>query len=252
MRMDQMPNPEWYKDWFDSPYYHKLYFNHDEIEAHAFIDRLLDKLELQADDRVMDLACGKGRYSQYLAQKALSEVVGVDLSSQSIEYARQFENEKLSFFRHDMRLPFRINYFDYIFSFFTSFGYFERERDDFNTLRSITQGLKPQGVFVLDFFNSESVKKTLVPYAEKTVEDIVFRLQKQIIGNRVVKTIRFMTHGQPYFFQESVRLFTLAELEKLGSQAGLELRAAFGDYQLNPFQVDSSPRLILCFHKRQS
>jgi SAM-dependent methyltransferase len=249
MSQEQMPNSEWYKDWFDSPYYHKLYFNRDEKEAHEFIDRLLNKLDLQVEDRILDLACGKGRYSRYLAEKNLSEVVGLDLSSQSIEYARQFENEKLSFFRHDMRLPFRINYFDYIFSFFTSFGYFDSERDDFNTLRSIRQGLKPGGVFVLDFFNAEHVRKNLVAYAEKTVDDIVFHLQKQIIDQRVVKTIRFMAHGQPYFFQESVRLFSLAELVNLGAKAGLDLQHVFGDYQLHPFELESSPRLILCFQK---
>jgi SAM-dependent methyltransferase len=241
------PDPEWYKDWFDSPYYHLLYFNRDETEAHAFIDRLFDHLHLCAESRVLDLACGKGRYSRYLAQKDLAEVVGLDLSHQSIEYARQFETEKLSFYRHDMRLPFRINYFDYIFSFFTSFGYFETERDDVNTLRSAAQGLKPGGFFVLDFFNSAQVRRNLVSQAEKIVEGVHFQLEKRIADDRVLKTIRFSDKGKSYFFQESVRLFTLADFERISSKAGLRLHATFGDYQLGPFDEAQSPRLILCF-----
>jgi len=34
----------WFKDWFNSPYYHLLYFNRDEQEAAAFIDRLIKDL----------------------------------------------------------------------------------------------------------------------------------------------------------------------------------------------------------------
>ena len=30
----------WFKEWFNSPYYHKLYFEHDEKEATAFINRV--------------------------------------------------------------------------------------------------------------------------------------------------------------------------------------------------------------------
>ena len=33
-------NKAWYRSWFNSPYYHQLYFQRDEKEAAAFIDRL--------------------------------------------------------------------------------------------------------------------------------------------------------------------------------------------------------------------
>ena len=35
----------WFREWFNSPYYHKLYFEHDEKEASAFITRLLNQLK---------------------------------------------------------------------------------------------------------------------------------------------------------------------------------------------------------------
>ena len=31
----------WFKDWFNSPYYHKLYAHRDEMEAAGFIDKLI-------------------------------------------------------------------------------------------------------------------------------------------------------------------------------------------------------------------
>ena len=38
-----------------------------------------------------------------------------------------------------MRLPFWINYFDFAFNFFTSFGYFRTEREHYNAVRTIAQ-----------------------------------------------------------------------------------------------------------------
>ena len=118
---------EWFEQWFDTKYYHILYKDRDHEEARRFIDTLIKYLSPVPNSRILDLACGKGRYSVFLADKGF-EVTGIDLSVQSIEYARQFENDHLSFYTHDMRLPFRINYFDYVFNFFTSFGYFEEDK----------------------------------------------------------------------------------------------------------------------------
>jgi len=40
-----MAEKEWYKAWFNSPFYHKLYFQRDESEAQRFINNLLDYLK---------------------------------------------------------------------------------------------------------------------------------------------------------------------------------------------------------------
>ncbi|MGZ8538498.1 MAG: class I SAM-dependent methyltransferase, partial [Flavisolibacter sp.] len=126
-----MPAKEWYKEWFNSSFYHKLYFDRDENEASAFILRLLDHLKPPSGSFMLDVACGKGRHSKLLAEQGY-DVTGIDISLDSIQNAKQFEQEHLHFFQHDMRLPAWINYFDYAFNFFTSFGYFatRREHDD--------------------------------------------------------------------------------------------------------------------------
>ena len=112
---------EWFADWFDSPYYHILYQKHDEADARAALDQLLHALHLKEGSRVLDLACGKGRHARYLADRGF-DVTGLDISNQSIAFARQFEHDRLHFYQHDMRLPFRINYYDAVVNFFTSFG----------------------------------------------------------------------------------------------------------------------------------
>src|SRR5215218_11305382 len=119
---------EWFKEWFDSAFYHKLYFNRDEKEAQAFISNLLSHLQPAATSRMLDAGCGRGRHARFLASKGF-DVTGFDLSHNSIAYAKQFEAENLHFYQHDMRLPSWINYFDVTFNFFTSFGYFPTRRE---------------------------------------------------------------------------------------------------------------------------
>lgn len=241
---------EWFVNWFDSPFYHILYQNHNEQEAQNFLDNLLNyltpqySLEQKHSTRVLDLACGKGRHSRYMASKGF-DVTGLDLSHKSIEYAQQFETERLSFYEHDMRNPFRINYFDFIFNIFTSFGYFDRESDNLKALKNVYRGLKPNSVFVLDYFNAQWVKDTMkFDYYQKT-GGIDFHIQKEISNGHVIKKIAFEAEGKDYFFQEKVRLFTEGEFHQLFEKAGLEIIEKFGDYNLNTFDIKNSNRLII-------
>lgn len=238
-------NSPWFQTWFNSPYYHLLYQNRDEAEAQRFIDRLLLKLRPDPAATMLDLACGKGRYSRYLAQKGFF-VTGLDIATDSIEFAQQFENEHLAFFQHDMRLPYRINYFDFIFNFFTSFGYFETEKDHQKTVANIGKGLRREGKFVLDFFNAEKVLRNLQPYQEKTVGGVTFHIHKQLDSQGyILKNIQFEDHGQHFDFTERVRAFSLADFRVLFGKSGMKVAQAFGSYHLEDFDPENSDRLIL-------
>ena len=108
----------WYKDWFDSHYYHLLYKNRDTNEASAFIDLLMRYLNPEERSTMLDVACGKGRHSIQLAKMGF-DVTGTDLSEASIQEALNSERKNLHFYRHDMRQTFWINYYDFVFNFFT-------------------------------------------------------------------------------------------------------------------------------------
>ena len=253
---------EWFASWFDSPYYHILYQNHNEQSAKDFIDNLFKKLtpqyselsehQIMSSYKILDLACGKGRHSRYMASKGF-DVTGTDLAENSIKFARQFETDNLSFFQHDMRKSFRINYFDYIFNIFTSFGYFEKEADNVTALKCVAEGLKPDGIFILDYFNTNWVRHTMIPNYTQTAAGIEFHIKKHIENNHIFKTIRFETESgesnnlvlTKYKFQEKVRLFTLTDFELIFEKAGLKIIEKFGDYQLNPFDEQKSNRLII-------
>ncbi|MCS6930440.1 MAG: class I SAM-dependent methyltransferase [Saprospiraceae bacterium] len=239
---------EWFVAWFDSPYYHTLYQCRDEREARFFIDQLLKILALPEGARVLDLACGRGRHARYLAEKGF-DVTGLDISENSIAYARQFEHDRLTFYQHDMRQPFRVNYFDAVLNLFTSFGYFDTDLEHERVLRNVYGSLKPGGLFLLDFFNAQWVRQHLVRQEEKKINGLVFRIHRSIRAGRVYKRVEFCADGRAYFFRERVRLFELADFQHMFECVGLRLLHTYGGYDLRPFEADTSERLILVAQK---
>ncbi len=147
-----MITPNWFEDWFNSPYYHQLYKHRDEQEAEMFLRQLMAYLKPAPGARMIDWACGKGRHCKVLNEMGF-DVTGVDLSEASIREALQEENETLHFYQHDMRMPFRINYYAYALNMFTSFGYFPTQREHDSAIHSMSVGLRKGGTLVMDYIN---------------------------------------------------------------------------------------------------
>ena len=246
--MSEIKHPEWFECWFDSPYYHVLYQNRDFSEAEGFIDNLINLLEPTRKDRFLDLGCGKGRHSIYLNKKGF-DVTGIDLSEKSIACAKTQENKMLHFYKHDMRKIFRTNYYNVVVNLFTSFGYFEQDREDNAVINAISKALKPNGTVVLDFMNSKKIT-SLLPFQEtKIVEGIEFRINKVVENNFIVKRIQFKDKGKDYHFEERVKVLTLSDFEKYFGANKLKIVHLRGNYKLEEFDEKSSERLIIIAKK---
>ncbi len=241
-------SPEWYRAWFDSPYYHILYKYRNDAEARAFIDALIARLNPPRGSRMLDLACGKGRHAHYLCSKGF-EVTGVDLSPSNIEAARKIACRNLYFEVHDMREPLRENYFDYIFNFFTSFGYFDSEEDNVRTMHAIARALRPGGTVVIDFLNAHRVIEELHPAEEKVIDGIRFHIHRHFEDDFIIKEINFEDRGRQYHFHEKVQALCLPDFDRLFAGSGLQRTAVFGDYGLGPFREEESERLIVLARK---
>lgn len=239
---------DWFETWFDTPYYHILYNNHDYREAEEFITKLTEYLQLPEGSRIIDLACGKGRHSVFL-NKLGYDVLGLDLSRNSIEYDEQFENETLKFAVHDIRNEIVGERADAVFNLFTSFGYFKTEDEDQAVFDSVSGALKKGGYFVLDYLNQQYVRNTLVEKAEIKKEGIDFHIHKWIEDNYVIKEISFDDKDQYYNFFERVKLHTPEKINQYAEHAGFERIKIWGSYQLDDFDEETSPRCINLFRK---
>ena len=240
-------NKSWFTTWFDTKYYHSLYKNRDESEAELFISNLYNYLNL-SDEYVLDLACGKGRHSITLNNLGLN-VLGADLSPQSIQCASQFTNDTLKFQEHDMREVIENEYFDVVFNLFTSFGYFDAEEDNFTVLRSIYEMLHANGLLVIDFMNVRKTLNTIVKEEIKTVDNIDFHLKREFDGRFINKYISFSDQGENFEYQERVRGFEFEDFHNMLTQTNFKIESVFGDFNLNVFDALTSDRLIIIARK---
>jgi len=240
----------WFKDWFNSPYYHQLYFNRDDNEAAAFISKLIGHLKPAAGSRMLDVACGKGRHSILLAEKGF-DVTGIDLSDDSINEALLSQSDTLHFYKHDMRLPFWINYFDYAFNFFTSFGYFKTRREHDNAIRTIAQSIKKDGTFVMDFLNVHYAEDHLVHQSEKEIDGINFIITKWYDETHFYKKIVVEDEAlnEPLIYTEKVAKFSLGDFTEMFAYQGLQIQEVFGDYDFGNYDVKRSQRMVMIAKK---
>lgn len=240
----------WFKNWFNSPYYHQLYFNRDTSEAAAFINKLIAYLKPATGSTMLDVACGKGRHSMQLASNGF-DVTGIDLSEDSIKEALQQQGDNLHFYQHDMRLPFRINYFDYAFNFFTSFGYFKTQREHDNAVRTIAQSLKPGGTFVMDYLNVHYSEDHTVHHSEKEINDVNFIITKWYDEDYFYKKITIEDEAlqEPLVYTEKVAKFSLGDFTEMFAYQGMQIQEVFGDYAFTHYDIRKSPRLVMIAKK---
>ncbi len=240
----------WFENWFGSPFYKILYQNRDEFEAQEFVEKLLDYLMPPPGCTMLDIACGEGRFAKQLAEHGF-DVTGIDISHPSIEKAKAFEGPNLQFFVQDMRLPFYINYFDYAFNFFTSFGYFAHDRDHALAARSFAASLKNGGILVVDYLNAEQVLANFVPEETVVRGSYTFKINRKVEHKHIIKEINFVdADKKPRQYTERVAAFTQSDFVKIFRPADMHLVSTFGDYQLGSYDPMHSPRLIMIFKKK--
>jgi ubiquinone/menaquinone biosynthesis C-methylase UbiE len=104
---------------------------------------------------ILDLGCGTGKHSLFLASKGF-EVYATDLSQTGIEIARDKAKSlglaNIHFQQHDMKeIPFAGGFFDAAICVWTI--YHNRLADIERTLDEIFRVLKPGGMFVTDFLS---------------------------------------------------------------------------------------------------
>jgi len=242
---------QWFESWFDSPYYHLLYANRDYKEAEEFITNIIAFLKPESDAHLLDLGCGKGRHSLFLSNMDL-KVTGLDLSENSIKSLEHHNSNRLHFEQWDMRQPYKASHFDVVLNLFTSFGYFEDNEENIDVLKAVNYNLKDNGILLLDFLNENVVRKNI--NLEEVIKrgEVEFQISKKEDKDYVVKTISFSDDNENYQFEERVKLISKNSFEDMFEKSGFIIENIFGDYQLNPFDSETSKRIIFIVRKKKS
>lgn len=244
-----MQQKEWFSSWFDTKYYTLLYRNRNDDEAKEFVRQLMKYYKPKKNTEMLDMGCGRGRFARFLHEYEM-KVTGMDISPQLIKKATVASPSEIEFVAHDIRKPFGKLEYDFIFSFFTSFGYFDTDEEHLLTLQNVYEALKIHGIFLIDYLNADRISLNLPQKSEVTIENIHFSLHKYFKNGYFVKEIQVDDHGRIYNYVEKVRAFSLRDFKNLFSRLGLQITACFGDYDLSSFDILQSRRLIIACVKR--
>lgn len=242
---------EWYERWFDEDYL-ALYAHRDVKEAQDFVDTVWASLELRPGITVADVPCGAGRHSLVFAQKG-ARVFGVDLSSVMLERAAEVAEANSArplFVRGDMRhIPLAAE-FDVVVNIFSSLGYFETEADNLAAFAELAGILAPGGILILDVINPGYLRSHFITQTRRETRDgeMTERRELDVEHKRVIKHIEIQHGNVIRKIRESVRLYEPLELEHMAEEQGLSPVDVWGDYDGQPFTLQS-PRLILFARK---
>jgi len=249
----QSEEKDWFEEWFNNEYYLKLYSHRNDVEAEAGIDIIQRATQLHPEEKgdkikVLDIASGPGRHALALAKRGF-DVTAVDLSTSLLHHAHaQAQKEKLQvrFLQLDMRsLDFK-GEFDLAVQLFSSFGYFSTIDEDFAVLQGARRALRDVGYYAIDLINPQVLEKTIIPKSTKKIDKTVKVIEeREIVNDRVEKTITIPLKGEKLRFHESVRLYTPETIERLLREAGFLPTHWYGDYAGLPFDRERSRRMII-------
>lgn len=242
---------EWFKDWFASDEYLEVYRHRNEEDAKKLFELIIHNVDCPLSADVLDIACGAGRHSIYLAQHGF-RVTSFDLSLNLLKIGKtkaERNGLKIDFFNADIRNIALKKKFDLIVNLFTSFGYFESDRENFLLFSDAYFFLKSGGSFVFDYFNVDYLKKNIVPESVAKAGEKLIMQQRFIEDNRVKKKIQIINNKDVKEYFESVRLYSSDEIITGLEEAGFCISKIFGDYSGNSFIQSSSPRLIIMAKK---
>jgi cyclopropane fatty-acyl-phospholipid synthase-like methyltransferase len=242
---------EWFREWFNTDEYLYVYRNRNEQDAKKLVELIIKNVNLPENSRVLDLACGAGRHSVLFAQKGF-KVTAVDLSENLLKVARlsaKEANVNINFVQADIR-HFCINKkFDLIANLFTSFGYFDDDKENFLLFDTVQELLNKNGSFALDYFNPIYIRKNLVKKSEEPFNGGKIIQEREIVGSRVIKRIKIIKDGKVKNFIENVRMYSLDEIENEIKKRGMKIKHIYGNSNGDSFAAEKSKRIILIAQK---
>lgn len=220
------------------------------------VDGIVRLLNLQGNERILDVPSGYGRHSIELAKRGFS-VTGLELNSIHIDKAisdAKSVNVNVRFVKGNMiDIPFQRE-FNVVINMFYSFGFFETDAENSKVLEGIYDALAPGGQFL--FHTDVNISRII---SGKYREDENRRLEsgkslriidaydpntKRINGAWIITDSYHSEIRKNY----SVRVYTAQEFTEFCRQVGFEHFQIFGDWDLTPYS-DESEDMIIIAHK---
>ena len=202
---------------------------------------------------ILDVPCGYGRHSIALAKKGFL-VTGSDLNTCHLEFAKKQAKKnsaKVKFIKENM---IDIDYkpkFDAVVNMFYSFGFFEKEKENFKVLQNFFKVLKPGGKFlmhtdvniprILNGKYKHDEVRTLKSGKKLRIIDDYDPVTKRMNGAWILIDKKGNEERKDY----SVRVYTKDEFIKLCKRAGFKFCEVFSDLSGKPYDSNSEDMIVV-------
>ncbi len=256
--------PVMHKQWYEAAFgadYLERYSHRSEEEADGAVDLFLRRTRLAEGARVMDLCCGAGRHVFSFRRRGFP-AVGLDLSMDLLRAARELPGARdvppACLVRADKRWhPFPAETFHAVTHFFTAFGYFQEDAENYAVFDEVRRVLKPDGWYLFDFMSAPLVIAEFDGRDEIRSEEsdgdvrIVSTRRLTDGGLRVEKHMEFLRDDRVFReLHERVRLFRPEDLLTALDARGFALAETWGDNDGGPWRGEHSPRWIALSKRR--
>lgn len=246
-------------EWFENESFWKamypFLFPEEKFQSAAGeIEKILTLIDFKGSN-VLDLCCGPGRHSIALAKKGLS-VTAVDRSRHLVEKAKaaaRAENLELEWVLEDMRKFRRPSAFDLVLNLFTSFGYFEDEKENLDVLALIYQNLKEGGIAFMDLIGKEIVAKIFQTTSNTNSIDlpdgtiIIQRHKVYDDWSRILNDWIVVKDGKAETYSFSHTIYSGKELKDLFLAAGFKEIRLYGNLDGGEYGPDAKRLIAAAF-----
>ncbi len=213
-------------------------YEETDIEA----EQVIELLGLQPGTRVLDAACGFGRFAASLAKHGI-DAVGVDISPAAIAEAER-RCPGPQYFVHDLTqpLPADVAPFEALVNVYSSFGYGATEIEDLEMLACLHRAIEPGGSIVMQLSDLERSRHRL-----RTDEGVVVRETNGVVETLDVDFstgrlhVRYELDGD--VVHSRIRMYEQAVLERMFADVGFTDVCAYGDFTGKP--KEPADRLVL-------
>ncbi|AWR98889.1 class I SAM-dependent methyltransferase [Metallosphaera hakonensis] len=197
--------------------------------------------------KVLDVPCGIGRVSYYLAQEKF-DVTGLDISERMLDMAKK-NVPSAKFLKGDMRMLEKTigdEKYDIVVNLFNSLGYYSEE-DDMDILVSIKNVTKGVAVINIDnrdyvIFNMPETRYSYIP-PYMVVDNSRF----DPLSSRVETVRKYLDSrgNEVGSLEYSQRYYSLHEIAKMAKRAGFKLLDIYSGYSWKPFDIGDPQMTIV-------
>ncbi len=238
------------QDLFDPELY--LHFHQDVLDddrTQRECDFIINCTGAGDTYKILDLACGHGRHSKYLAEMG-HQVVGIDINESFIKIAQEkYWHSNVEYHMGDIL---DINYtreFDLVILLFNTFGFFTKSQAK-RMLEAVDGALKPGGQFILDTRNRDRLMLDIQPCSvmEKGKDLMIDRISINAQEGTTLNRRIYIKDGIRYDTPFTIYHYNYSDILELIEDSSLEVKSCFGSWNGEEFGVDSK-RIILFLAK---